>query len=42
MPREFISTARKNAVGAMDALTRLFGGNPFGPDFDSSSPRSSS
>jgi transposase len=34
--RSYISTARKNAVGAMDALTRLFGGNPFVPDFDSS------
>ena len=34
--RSYISTARKNAAGAMDALTRLFGGNPFVPDFDSS------
>lgn len=34
--RSYISTARKNAVGAMDALTRLFKGNPFVPDFDSS------
>lgn len=34
--RSYISTARKNAVGAMDALTRLFGGNPFVPDFNSS------
>ena len=34
--RSYISTARKNAVGAMDALTRLFGGNPFVPPFDTS------
>jgi len=34
--RSYISTARKNAVGAMDALTRLFQGNPFLPEFDSS------
>ena len=34
--RSYISTARKNAVGAMDALTRLFQGNPFVPEFDSS------
>lgn len=27
--RSYISTARKNAVGAMDALTRLFDGKPF-------------
>lgn len=32
--RSYISTARKNAVGAMDALTRLFSGNPFVPDFN--------
>ena len=32
--RSYISTARKNAVGAMDALTRLFGGNPFVPASD--------
>ena len=25
--RSYISTARKNALGAMDALTRLFSGN---------------
>jgi hypothetical protein len=30
------SKARKNAVGAMDALTRLFQGKPFVPKFDSS------
>ena len=29
--RSYISTARKNAIGAMDALTRLFSGNPFVP-----------
>jgi len=34
--RSYISTARKNAVGAMDALTRLFSGNPFVPVFDTS------
>ena len=34
--RSYISTARKNAVGAMDALTRLFSGNPFVPAFDTS------
>ena len=34
--RSYISTARKNAVGAMDALTRLFQGNPFVPGVDSS------
>jgi transposase len=34
--RGYISTARKNAVGAMDALTRLFEGNPFVPGFNSS------
>ena len=34
--RSYISTARKNAVGAMDALIRLFGGNPFVPAFDTS------
>ena len=34
--RSYISTARKNAVGAMDALTRLFNGNPFIPAFDTS------
>ena len=34
--RSYISTARKNAVGAMDALTRLFGGKPFVPAVDTS------
>lgn len=32
--RSYISTARKNSVGAMDALTRLFDGNPFVPEFN--------
>jgi|AntAceMinimDraft_17_1070374.scaffolds.fasta_scaffold08542_5 transposase len=34
--RSYISTARKNAVGAMDALTRLFSGDPFVPRWDTS------
>lgn len=34
--RSYISTARKNAVGAMDALTRLFRGDPFVPKWDTS------
>ena len=34
--RSYISTARKNSVGAMDALDRLFGGNPFVPAADTS------
>jgi transposase len=34
--RSYISTARKNAVGAMDALARLFSGVPFVPAFDTS------
>lgn len=29
--RSYISTARKNAIGALDALTRVFAGNPFVP-----------
>jgi transposase len=33
--RGYISTARKNAVGAMDALRRLIEGNPFVPEFNS-------
>ena len=33
--RSYVSTARKNAVGAMDALNRLFQGKPFIPEFDS-------
>jgi len=34
--RSYISTARKNAVGAMDALTRLFSGSPFVPELNTS------
>ena len=34
--RSYISTARKNALGAMDALARLFSGTPFVPTFDTS------
>jgi len=34
--RSYISTARKNAIGAFEALTRLFEGNPFVPTPDSS------
>jgi len=34
--RSYISTARKNAVGAMDALARLFNGTPYVPGFDTS------
>lgn len=34
--RSYISTARQNTVGAMDALIRLFSGNPFVPAFDTS------
>jgi transposase len=34
--RSYISTARKNAGGAMEALTRLFGGNPFIPVVETS------
>ena len=29
--RSYISTARKNALGAMDAIARVFIGNPFVP-----------
>ena len=36
--RSYISTARKNTVGALDALARLFSGTPFVPTFDTSSP----
>jgi len=32
--RGYISTARKNTVGAMDALRRLVEGNPFVPEFN--------
>ncbi len=34
--RSYISTARKNALGARDALARLFSGTPFVPAFDTS------
>ena len=34
--RSYISTARKNAVGAMDALIRLFGGYPYVPELNTS------
>ena len=34
--RSYISTARKNTIGAMDAMTRLLGDNPFIPTFGSS------
>ena len=34
--RSYISTARKNAVGAIDALASVFSGTPFVPAFDSS------
>ncbi len=34
--RSYISTARKNAVGAADALALLFSGTPFVPIFDTS------
>jgi len=34
--RSYISTARKNAVGAIDALARVFSGTPFVPVLDTS------
>jgi len=34
--RSYLSTARKNAIGAMDALARVFNGTPFVPVFDTS------
>ncbi len=34
--RSYISTARKNALGDMNALARLFSGTPFVPAFDTS------
>ncbi len=34
--RSYISTARKNTVGAIDALARVFKGTPFVPIFDTS------
>lgn len=32
--RSYISTARKNAMGALDAIARVFAGNPFVPRFN--------
>ena len=34
--RSYISTARKNAMGALEAIARVFTGNPFVPRFDTS------
>jgi len=34
--RSYISTARKNALGAMDAIARVFAGNPFVPCLNTS------
>ena len=34
--RSYISTARKNAMGALDAIARVFTGNPFVPRFNTS------
>ena len=34
--RSYISTVRKNAVGAIDALTRVFTDTPFVPTIDTS------
>ena len=34
--RSYLSTARKNAMGAIDALARVFSGDPFVPTLDSS------
>ena len=34
--RSYISTARKNALGAMDAIARVFTGNPFVPRVNAS------
>jgi transposase len=34
--RSYISTARKNALGALEAIARVFTGNPFVPCFDTS------
>ncbi|MBW6504725.1 IS66 family transposase [bacterium] len=34
--RSYISTARKNALGAMDAIARVFAGNPFVPSLNTS------
>ena len=37
--RSYISTARKNAMGALDAIARVFTANPFVPRFNTSSPQ---
>ena len=34
--RSYISTARKNAIGALDAIARAFTGDPFVPNFKTS------
>jgi transposase len=34
--RGCISTARKNAIGALDAIARAFTGDPFAPNFNTS------
>ena len=34
--RSYISTARKNAIGALDAIARAFTGDPFVPNFNTS------
>ena len=34
--RSYISTARKNALGALDAIARVFTGNPFVPHLKTS------
>ena len=34
--RSYISTARKNALGALDAIARVFTGDPFVPHFNTS------
>jgi transposase len=34
--RSYISTARKNAMGALDAIARAFTGDPFVPNFNTS------
>lgn len=34
--RSYLSTARKNALGALEAIARVFAGNPFVPNFNTS------
>jgi transposase len=34
--RSYISTARKNALGALEAIARVFTGNPFVPNANTS------